>query len=266
MAKRFTDTEKYRKTFFRGLPGAYKLFWDFLCLECNHAGIWYVDFQIAQIYLGDDMRVDPETALRLFNQDKKRVQVLAEGRKWFIRTFIEFQYKVSPEQLNPANKVHASILTALLKEGACKPHASPKLGAKDKEKDKDGVKDVRGSMRGGRKFTPPSAEEVTAYAKTLGFDLDGQYFVDRNEATGWVWGKQRQPIKSWQAVVRTWKTNQAKFNQEDSHAGSHDSPGHVDLKTLARSAREAKRDREKDAAGDVHGGLRDHADVQDQSR
>ena len=65
MAKRLTDTEKYRKKFFRNLPGAYKLFWDFLYHECNHAGIWHVDFDVAQIYLGRDMPVSEETALRL---------------------------------------------------------------------------------------------------------------------------------------------------------------------------------------------------------
>src|SRR3990167_1621269 len=105
MAKRLTDTEKYRKKFFRNLPGAYKLFWDFLYHECNHAGIWHVDFDVAQIYLGRDMPVSEETALRLFNEGEERVTVISKGSKWFIRPFIEFQYKAPLEGLNPANTV-----------------------------------------------------------------------------------------------------------------------------------------------------------------
>ncbi len=62
-------------------------------------------------------------------------------------------------------------------------------------------------------FAKPTAEEVTVYAKSIGFALDGQYFIDRNDATGWVWGRQRQPIKDWKAVVRTWK----KFDQENKN-------------------------------------------------
>ena len=58
MAKRFTDTEKYRKPFLRGLQGAYKLLWDFLYHDCNHAGIWIKDFEIAQIYIGNDMPIN----------------------------------------------------------------------------------------------------------------------------------------------------------------------------------------------------------------
>ena len=51
----------------------------------------------------------------------------------------------------------------------------------------------------------PSAQEVSEYAKSIDFALDGQYFLDSNEARGWVVGKSRIPMKDWKAVVRTWK-------------------------------------------------------------
>lgn len=216
MAKRFTDTEKYRKKFFRGLPGAYKLFWDFLYHECNHAGIWHVDFDVAQIYLGRDMPVSEETALRLFNEGEDRITVISNGSKWFIRPFIEFQYKAPLEQLNPANKVHASILSQLIKEGACKPHASPMQGAKDKDKDKDGVDVKKGSLRGN---IPPTAKDVQEYAAELGFVLDGEGFCDYYEARGWKF-KGGQPMKNWKATVRTWKKNN--FNPENAKAATLD--------------------------------------------
>ena len=136
MAKRFTDTGKYKKAFIRSLPGPYKLLWDYLYHDCDHAGIWQKDFQIAQIYLGPDMPIDEKKALELFNKDEQRIVSLNGGSKWFIRPFIEFQYG----PLNPENKVHFSILTILEKEGI-KGLASPLQGAKEKDKEKDKERD-----------------------------------------------------------------------------------------------------------------------------
>lgn len=139
MAKRLTDTGKYRKRFIRNLPGPYKLLWDFLYHECDHAGIWYVDFEIAQICLGKDMIVTSKEALRLFNSDEERIVILNNGTKWLIKPFIEFQYGV----LNPINRVHQSVINILKKEGVNKTLTRPLQRAidiaidKDKDKDKD---------------------------------------------------------------------------------------------------------------------------------
>jgi len=136
MAKRFTDTEKYKKPFIRGLQGAYKLLWDYLYHDCDHAGIWIVDFDIAQIYIGHDMPVNREDALKYFNEGEVRVIELRGGKKWFIRPFIDFQYG----ELNPNNRVHKSVINALKKEGVLKTDkglASPLEGCKDKDMDKD---------------------------------------------------------------------------------------------------------------------------------
>ncbi|MFA5321984.1 MAG: hypothetical protein WC373_04865 [Smithella sp.] len=57
------------------------------------------------------------------------------------------------------------------------------------------------------KFSKPLPSEVSEYAKSIGFNLDGQKFCDYYEAKGWVIGK--SPMKSWKAAVRTWKSNTA---------------------------------------------------------
>jgi hypothetical protein len=134
MSKRFTDTDKYKKPFIRSLPGAYKVLWDLINLECNYAGIWHVDFQVAQIYLGPDLLVNEADALKYFNQGQVRVEVLDGGSKWFIRSFVDFQYG----KLNPENRVHSSIINTL-STYQNKPLTSPLVGAKDKDKDIDGV-------------------------------------------------------------------------------------------------------------------------------
>lgn len=140
MAKRFTDTNKYKKPFIRSLPGAYKLLWDFLYHDCDHAGIWIVDFEIAQMFLGKDMPINQKKALELFNSDEQRIVVLDSGKKWFIPSFIDFQYG----QLSEKNRAHLSVISILLKHGLIdeylkpilnKPLTSPLQGAMDKDKD-----------------------------------------------------------------------------------------------------------------------------------
>lgn len=105
MAKRFTDTNKYKKSFIRCLPGAYKLLWDYLYHDCDHAGLWIVDFEVAQIYLGADMKVNKQDALKYFNEGENRIIEVSKNI-WFIPSFIEFQYG---SQLSKGNNIFKSV-------------------------------------------------------------------------------------------------------------------------------------------------------------
>lgn len=127
----------------RGLPGPYKLFWDFLYHDCDHAGVWIVDFDIAQTYVGSDMQISKAEALTLFNSDEVRIVEVNGGKKWFIPGFIEFQYG----QLSEKNRAHTSAIQTLKKYGLLnddlslnyfsKPLTSPLQGGKDMDKDKE---------------------------------------------------------------------------------------------------------------------------------
>ena len=52
-------------------------------------------------------------------------------------------------------------------------------------------------------FVKPTLGQITDYAKSIGYELDGQYFCDWYEGKGWLVGK--SPMRDWQATVRTWK-------------------------------------------------------------
>jgi hypothetical protein len=143
MSKRFTDTNKYKKPFIRGLQGPYKLLWDYLYHDCDNAGIWIVDFDIAQIYVGKDMPVNKEDALKYFNQGEQRIIELDGGTKWFIVPFIGFQYG----QLSENNRAHNSVIMTLVKYNlvnVIKDLTSPLQGAMDMDMDMDKDKDIRG--------------------------------------------------------------------------------------------------------------------------
>jgi len=133
MAKRFTDTDKWKKPFIRGLEAPYKLLWFYILDDCDHAGIWIVDLEIASIRCGHTFY--EKDVLKIFNG---QVDVVRKGEIWFIRDFIDFQYGT----LNPENRAHKSVLDRL-KKYKIKPLISPLQGAKDKEKDTDIDKEKR---------------------------------------------------------------------------------------------------------------------------
>lgn len=56
-----------------------------------------------------------------------------------------------------------------------------------------------------KKFVIPSVEEVQAYCRERGNNIDAQHFVDYYSARGWMLGKSH--IKDWKACVRTWERN-----------------------------------------------------------
>jgi hypothetical protein len=143
MAKRFTDTEKWKKPFIRGLQGPYKLLWLYICDDCDHAGIWQVDIDVAQIRIGE--KIDINEAIKIFDE---KIIIFDKGNKWFIPSFIEFQY---PSGLNPDNRAHNSIIILLEKykllDKQNKPLTRPLQGCKDMDmdmvKDKDKVKEPK---------------------------------------------------------------------------------------------------------------------------
>jgi hypothetical protein len=162
MAKRFTDTDKWKKTFIKGLPAEYKLFWLYLLDECDHAGIWHVEFDLAVVRLG--VKLSAEKARGLFTG---RVVVFDNGSKWFIPDFITFQYA----ELNPANRAHKSVLQQLNKYNLIKEDKgliSPLEGAKDKEQDKDKDKDKE---EGGKGETKLEAKGFFPNEKNIGLEL-----------------------------------------------------------------------------------------------
>jgi len=132
MAKRFTDTEKWKKPFLRSMKAPYKLLWLYILDECDHAGVWQVDFEVAQIKIGEKIKVDDAE-----NYLEGRYISFDRGEKWFIPDFIDFQYG----KLNPENRAHNSVIQILSKHSLIdldfKPLTSPLQGAKDKDMDKE---------------------------------------------------------------------------------------------------------------------------------
>jgi len=57
-------------------------------------------------------------------------------------------------------------------------------------------------------FIKPTPEEVTEYAKSITYNLNGKTFIDFYESKGWMIGKNK--MKDWKAAVRTWRAKDEK--------------------------------------------------------
>ena len=86
MAKRFTDSEKWKDPFFEELTKDLKLAWLYILDDCCHAGIWQKS--IKRLNFAIDSNLTEADLIQAFS---KRIIVLAED-KWFIQKFITFQY------------------------------------------------------------------------------------------------------------------------------------------------------------------------------
>jgi len=56
-----------------------------------------------------------------------------------------------------------------------------------------------------KRFTPPTHEQVSKYAKSIGFDLNVDKYMAKYQCNGWKVGA--NGMKDWKASVRYWKTN-----------------------------------------------------------
>lgn len=67
-----------------------------------------------------------------------------------------------------------------------------------------------------KRFTPPTADEVSAYSDEINAGVDGQQFVDFYASKGWMIGKNK--MKDWKAAVRTWKRSESQRGSKISTA------------------------------------------------
>lgn len=190
-----TDTDKWKKRFLRELKPQHKLLWFYILDDCNHAGIWDVDIEVASIRVGEELIYDmlPQSFL-------DKIVIFDNGDKWFIPEFIDFQYG----ELNPNSNVHKSVIALLQKynlEGYLKGSQTLPVGVQDKAKDIVIVKDKAKAKR----FAKPIIDDIIDYCSERNNMVDPQKFFDYYSSNGWKVGK--NPMKDWKAAVRTWEKN-----------------------------------------------------------
>jgi hypothetical protein len=155
MAKRFIDTNIFKKKFMRALPADEKIIFIFLFCECDNAGIWIIDMDILNIYCGKKINLQK---LKTIAGDK--IHIFDKEERLFIPSFIEFQYS----KLQENNNAHKSVIQILRKfnlindnfelihnqhiEGLVRGSLAPM----DMDMDKDMVKDMDKGVKNEKKI------------------------------------------------------------------------------------------------------------------
>ena len=200
MAKRMTDTDKWKKRFVRELSSEFKLLWLYILDDCNHAGIWEVDLEVASIRIGETLKFDIPAEDMLPQSFLDKIVIFDNGDKWFIPEFIDFQYG----ELNPNSNVHKSVILLLQKynlEGYMKGTQTLPYTVQDKD-----IVIVKEKAKA-KRFVKPTLDEVANYIQERkSFKIvDAARFYDYYSSNGWKVGK--NPMKDWKAAVRTWEKN-----------------------------------------------------------
>jgi hypothetical protein len=211
--KRFTDTEKWSDPWFRKLPLKFKALWLYLVDNCDHAGIWKTDLELAAFYVGDAL-----TESDLQTHMAGRLVNLGNG-KIFIPKFIGFQYG---QTLNPENPAHRGVIKAL--EGAKKGLSRAFVGPQEKEQEKEKVKD---SGKEGCGEKTQSSGEVPTVTEVIQFGSMGagvpadfcEYYHNEKE-TKLTWHNGQGKLINWRKeIVTWWNGRRHTWGKESTHKG-----------------------------------------------
>lgn len=172
MPNRFIDTEFFKRPFVRGLEAPLKTLYAFIICDCDNAGIWSPDFEIASIYIGQ--RIEKKAVETAF---KNKIIQLENGQ-WFFPDFIEHQYPKGLQDTNPAhNKIIKRLTELNLIDKNLKVHPRPSNGSKVMVEDKvvgNGKEEVKaGGIVKGKNKSKPDINECIDYLTEKVGSLDG---------------------------------------------------------------------------------------------
>ncbi len=85
MAKRLTDTEKWNDDWFLSLSNDYRIIWQWLIDNCNHAGICKRNIKLLNVMCNTEINED----VMIQSMDGR---VIIANNNWFIPKFLKFQY------------------------------------------------------------------------------------------------------------------------------------------------------------------------------
>lgn len=136
MSKRFTDTDIWKKPWFRALRPQEKIAWKYITDQCDNVGVWEADTELADFMIGEP--IDWQGFRERCNGN---IEILPNG-KWWLVDFVDFQYGNLRGDVN--DKARQSYVRLLDKHGLLgvyKGHTRGLEAHKDKDKDKDKEKE-----------------------------------------------------------------------------------------------------------------------------
>jgi hypothetical protein len=196
MARRFTDSEKWKDDWWGALSNDHRLVWLYLVDSCSIAGIWKKDFR--GLNFNCNTNLNEEEFLKVFG-----TRVIDKGHYFFIPKFVFYQ---CPKNLNSNKPAILSIVKELKQYNLTgiiqQLFGNDYLIIKDKGKGKD-----KGEEEGKGKDKYITVDDKKVY--------DAVPILEFNQAA--LNGRQKENnLRNWRDVVPEWfeQNIQIDFNDE----------------------------------------------------
>lgn len=217
MTRRMTDTNIWQKDWYLDLSLKKKLLVKFLYDNCDCAGVYEISYRTLKNCFNEEITQKDFEGI-------KQITFISEN-KIFIEDFIQFQYGININDLNPnKNNVHKGIYKSLeknnlltLAQGLGNP--CPRVLDKDKDKNKDNIININ----------KPKKQEILNYVSSLCKKIAVDDFIAYYEASDWR-DKNGLPV-NWKQKALHW-ANTYKPKEEDYDM-------HTIIKQLEEDARKA---------------------------
>lgn len=189
-------------------------------MDERNAFLFYRSFYEAAKHLDKEAQADFLMAVCAYSLDGEELELSGVAAAMFalVRPTLETSRKKSASGKSGGSKAKAngkqteSKTEANGKQDESKAEAIKDIRIKDKGYKDKGYKediDITGKLSGidklggntrAKRFAPPTLEEVTAYVRERGSNVDPQGFIDFYASKGWMVGK--TPMKDWKAACR----------------------------------------------------------------
>lgn len=130
MAKRLTDTEKWNDEWFLSLNNDYRIIWQWLLDNCNHAGICKRNMKLLNFMCNTN--ISEKDVLDVMGE-----RLVVKENNWFIPKFLKFQYPTlqsnKPVIVSVVKELEKNNLLSMIPES----FGNDYIIIKDKRKDKD---------------------------------------------------------------------------------------------------------------------------------
>ena len=169
------------------------------------------EFEGSLTYIASALNITKQNAKKVIDRliEKELIIKREEVRNGV--KYCHYRYNEMP-LLNQQHPVAETATPPLLKQQ----HPVAKTTPNNKQYNIfDNIEDNNTLKRG--KFVKPTLEQISAYCKERGNNIDAQEFYDYQESVGWTVGK--KPMKDWQAAIRTWERK----NKENNNNGIYQS-------------------------------------------
>ena len=125
MPKRYTITEKWTDPWFRRLRPLSKVLFLYICDNCDIAGFWEIDLELAAIHI----KTSGRSLEKVWPELAKAFEI--NGRKLWVRNFLRHQGNLP---LNPENNAHKGIIRRLEENRSFSPNVENILANRELEK------------------------------------------------------------------------------------------------------------------------------------